>query len=210
MKLLRTVLLGLSALVLAGCRQPEPPVVPEPVTFPTTEISGTLSNWAGGAAFVTLTAGYSSTSGPEGEVLELTEPLYPGAVSAEGAFKIALTVPAEGGFFVLGCTATDPAVAQLSLAAASNVATPIESDELLGFYASSDPSMPGRQGAWLYVKEAYRAKTDCTVGLQTGLAAIDLTLAPGWNQVIVNLVGTTVTLTSGAVPDTFVWSTFVQ
>lgn len=214
-KAIRTIfLLASCSVVFSGCKQPEPPpkppVVepPPPDTFPATEISGTLINWSGGEAFITLTGGYSETVMEDLDEVELTSPLYQGSISADGAFSIELSAPDVSTLVPLGCTASDPNIAGLLFAVVSSVATPTATGEVLGVYGRGDPQTLGQQGIWLYVAEAYEAESTCTTTSQTGLSSIDLTLAPGWNQVIFSSTATGTVLTSGAVPDTFIWSEF--
>lgn len=202
------LILTLCGVTLAGCREPavtDPPK-PTPKTFPVTEISGTLTPWASGEAFITVTGGYSASSGPDTDVLELAPPLYKSKVSADGAFRIELSAPDENAFAPLGCTAADPEIAGLGSVIASTTEAPTASAEVIGFYNLGDPQGSGKRGFWLYVKEAYEAKATCAANSQTGLSAVDVTLAPGWNQVITSFTEDGVVLTSGAIPDTFVWS----
>lgn len=216
-KTLRVTLLLLAcAAVLAGCKQPEPPPPPPPVeepppptTFPATEVSGTLTGWSEGEAFVTLTGGYSSTStdDPDIDGLELAPPLYPGLVAADGTFRVELSAPDPTALTPLGCDASDPNIAGLIFAVASSVATPTSTAEVFGLYSKGDPETSGKQNIYLYVAEAFQAKATCTRTVETNLSSIDLTLVPGWNQVILEYtdVGNAI-LTSGTVPDTQSWS----
>lgn len=205
-----TLLLLAFAMVFSGCRRTAPPTEARPDTFPATEISGVLTNWSGGEAFVTLTGGYSvsSTDDPDVDVVELSTPSYQGPVSPEGTFQVELSAPDPATLNPLGCTAADPEIAFLGVGVASSVPTPTRGDEVFGFYSAGAPQMPRRLGGWLYVAEAYQAEASCTAAAQTGLSRIDLTLAPGWNQVIVSFTETGTVLTSGAVPDAFVWSEY--
>ena len=221
-KYVRTVLLLISsAVILTSCRQPEPPVTPPvetpqpppvetPKTFPATEISGTLLNWPGGEAFVTLTGGYSETSTGDPDVggVELVAPLYQGPVSSDGTFRVELSDPDPATLVPLGCNASDPEIAFLGVAVASNVPTPTQGSEVLGYYSNGDPQTLGRRGGWLYVAEAYDAEASCEAASQSGLDSIDLTLAPGWNQVVYSFTEAGANLTSSAVPDAFIWGDF--
>lgn len=212
------LLLVLCAAVLAGCKQPEPPPPPPPPpvekppppsTFPVTEVSGTLAGWSEGEAFVTLTGGYSSTStdDPDVEGLELVPPLYPGSVAADGTFLVELSAPDPATLIPLGCNASDPNIAGLTFAVASSVVTPTTTDEVFGLYSKGDPAASGKQNIYLYVAEAFQAIATCTQTMETNLSNIDLTLAPGWNQVTLEYtdVGNAI-LTTEPVSDTQNWS----
>ncbi len=206
------LLLTCCTTILAGCREPVVTKPPEqlPGTFPVTEISGMLTGWSAGEAFITLVAGYSASVGsnPDSDTLELAPPLYKSNVSTGGAFRIELSAPDESTFIPLGCTAADPKAAFLISIVASAVTTPTTSAEVVGFYNLGDPQGSGKRGAWIYVTDAYKSKATCVVGSQTGLSAVDITLAPGWNQVITSFTESGTVLTSGAIPDSFVWSEY--
>ena len=209
-KPVRTALLFASCItLLAGCREP---VVtqPPPDTFLVTEVSGTLTPWSAGEAFVTLSAGYAVTSGsdPATDRLELAPPLYQSSVSADGTFRTELSVPLESSFMPLGCTGAEPDIARLSSVVAATVAAPTTEAETIGFYNLGDPQGSGKRGLWLYIKGAYKAKTSCASSATSGLSAIDLTLAPGWNQVLASFTENGVVLTSGAIPDAFIWAEY--
>jgi len=205
-----TFLLFACATIFSACRRAEPPVEAPPGTFPATEISGTLTNWPGGEAFVTLTGGYSvsSTEDPDVDEVELSPPLYRGLISAEGTFQVELSAPDPATLMPLGCTASEPEIAFLGSAVASSVPVPETSGDVLGIYGVGDPETLGRRGVWLYAEAAYQATTTCTAAAQTGLSSVNLTLAPGWNEVILSFTETGTVLTTGALPDTFIWAEF--
>ena len=95
------IVLATLTLFLTACPQtvtppPQPPVTPnpDPTTFPVTAVTGTLLNWTGGEAYLTLAAGYAANSTPEAEEVTLVPPVYQTRLSAAGAFTVPLGVPA--------------------------------------------------------------------------------------------------------------------
>ena len=212
MNLNETLLFVSLAVGVAGCRQTAPPIGEPPVAPPKTEISGTLTGWAGGAAFVTMAGRLSVTvvGGSEGSGLEdlnLYPPLYQGTItiSSAGTFSVELSEPAPATLAPLGCTADDPNVVSVSFAVASNAATPPTGDEALGIYVNADSKRLARQGLWLYSAAAYEAKATCTAQAQMALTSIDVALKKGWNQVVGTSSDAGIILTSQPIPESFVW-----
>ena len=205
---------ALLTFLLTACPRATPPVVPEPqlpatpdpVTFPVTAVSGTIPNWTAGEAYLTLAAGYSESSTPEGEEVTLVPPLDQAPLSATGAFTVPLEVPATAELVTLICGADPYQVGVLGGAVVSSTPEPTRIDEVLGFYTLGPGDSLVTNAAWVYSAEAQTIDASCTL-LGSNPAAVKLTLVPGWNQAILTQ-GELVRLESGAVPASFVWSEF--
>ena len=202
-------------LVLTACPQattppvtpePQPPVSPDPTTFPVTAVTGTLLNWTGGEAYLTLAAGYAANSTPEAEEVTLVPPVYQTRLSAAGAFTVPLGVPAAAELVTLACGADSYQVGLLAGAVVSSTPQPTPSDELLGFYTLGPSDSMATDAWWVYSETALELDASCTLPGST-MAATELNLVPGWNQVIVTY-GEEAKIESGAVPTSFVWSQF--
>lgn len=201
------VVLALLTFLLTACPQATtPPVVPGPVTFPVTEVSGTLINWSGGEAYLTLAAGYGASSTPESEEVTLVPPVYQARLSAAGTFTVPLGVPAAAELVTLACGANSYPLGLLAGAVVSSTPQPTPSDELLGFYTLGPSDSMTTNAAWVYSAEARTVDASCTL-LGSSPAAVKLTLLPGWNQAVL-MQGEPVRLESGAVPASSVWSQF--
>lgn len=218
----RVTLLVLSlALALGGCRQatvPEdpttPPVSPIPPDNTPAErvISGTLTGWNAGEAFVTFPGGgfgFSIISDGENtsvEDIDLRPPLFQGTVAADGSFSVTLRSPDPSELIPFECTEDGPNVAAAGIAVTSSVANPTQGEEIVGIYSYADTGSIERRAGWLYVAEPYEAEETCTpVEGQEGTTRIDLSLETGWNEVVSTATGLDSVLTSEPIPDTFVW-----
>lgn len=209
------VILTVLTLFLTACPQattppvtpePQPPITPDPTTFPVTAVYGTIPNWSGGEAYLTLAAGYSASSTPEGEEVTLVPPLYQAPLSATGAFTVPLEVPTAAELVTLICGADTYQVGVLGDAVASSTPEPALADEFLGFYTLGPSDSQITNAAWVYSARTQTIDASCTL-LGSSPAAVKLKLVPGWNQAVLTQ-GEPVRLESGAIPASFVWSQF--
>lgn len=211
----RFVGLSVLAAFLVACPQTAPPVAPEPeppppnpTTFPVTEVSGTLPNWTGGDAYLTLVSGYSVSSGGEEGAPEvvLGPPTYGAALSAAGTFTVQLGTPATADLTTLTCGAETYLLGLLTGAVTSSVPEPTQGEEFLGGYTLGPADSQVTDAVWVYSAEALDLDASCTLP-GSSLVAVTLNLEPGWNQALITY-GPEVRLESGAVPTSFVWSEF--
>ena len=204
-----------SLMLLTACPQtstptPQKPVTPpaDPTVFPVSEISGTLPNWSGGKAYLTMTSGYSVGSGGEGNGPDvmLGPPTYNTALSAEGSFTVPLGVPAASELAALTCGAKTYSLGLLTDAVVSSVPQPTQAEEFLAAYNLGPSDNLVTNAVWVYSAEALELDTTCTLP-GSSPAAVKLKLVPGWNQALLTY-GEEARLESAPVPTSFVWSEF--
>ncbi len=203
-----TLMLFLTACPQAVTQPPEQPVTPtpNPTTFPVTAVSGTIPDWTGPAAYLTLALNYEASAPIGGEEeISLAPPLYTSTLSATGAFAVPLGVPAVSELVALTCEGTAYPLGLLSTAVVSSTPQPAQLAEVLGVYDLGPPTSV-QNAAWFYSETALELNATCTLP-NSGPAATKLNLVPGWNQVIVTY-GEGARLESGAIPASFVWSQF--
>lgn len=205
--------LAVLTFVLTACPQtvtppPQPPVTPnpDPTTFPVMAVSGTIPNWSGGEAYLTLAAGVGVSSTPEGEEVVIAPPVYQTALSATGAFTVQLAAPAAAELIALTCGTETYTLGLLTGAVVSSVPEPTQADEFLGAYTLGPPDSLVTDAVWVYSAEAHEIDASCTLP-SSSPAATKLNLVPGWNQAILT-GGKGARLESGAIPTSFIWSEF--
>lgn len=213
-------------LGLGACTLPQNPAGPDPTPSPTTpttppttpttppltslNLQGKLANWRHGEAYLTFAGSYSVEAQPGNpNALTLGAPRFNSRSDAAGNFAVTLTPPSDAAFKPLGCTAHDPQIAGVVLAVASRTAEPQTLTEIIGFYSYGDPAKSGKRGIWLYSKAAYTVNQDCDQTANTQIKHLNLKLEPGWNEAIWQETPEGVSITSGSIPKTFVWSQYL-
>lgn len=201
-------------LLLTACRYtpapsapeqpPAPPPNPSPTTFPVTEVSGTIPNWTGGAATLTLAGGLESDFAGGAETVTLAPPAYAAPLSPQGSFTVPLGTPGASERDVLACDGAEVELAALAVAVVSSGPEPVRPEQVRGVFTLRPPTDPSRRAVWLYSDVARRLDATCSPPDASPVAA-KLDLVPGWNQAVLT-GGETPRLESRAVPAAFVFT----